>query len=200
MAINVDGTLGMCVAFAPLLRRSFGAETGNESRGGNDRGKGRGRAGRIVNLSSVGGHVTRSKYGEGVIKRLVQASSIADIQSLRSDFVNAAESGSPERFGWPRNSYSASKAIVNALTRVVANDEELVGHKEKGVLVNCCCPGWVDSGMGRIMGRPPKSLEEGARIPVRLAVGDVAGVSGKFWENGDGVWGTGEGEVREWVH
>ena len=83
-----------------------------------------------------------------------------------------------------------SKALVNALTRVLARENE-------GVLVNCCCPGWVATDMGRIVGRPPKTEEEGARIPVRLAVGDLDGVSGEYWAN-DGVRGKEDGKVQQW--
>jgi carbonyl reductase 1 len=50
-------------------------------------------------------------------------------------------------------------------------------------------------GSGRT--RPPKTAEEGAKIPFRLAFGDIGGVSGKYWAN-ESVRGKGEGEVREW--
>jgi carbonyl reductase 1 len=42
-----------------------------------------------------------------------------------------------------------------------------------------------------------QSLEEGARIPVRLAVGDIGEISGKFWEN-QSLADTGYGEVAAW--
>lgn len=51
--------------------------------------------------------------------------------------------------------------------------------------------------MGKMMGSPPKTLEEGARIPVKLALGDIDGVSGVFWANDD-IKGRGEGKVQKW--
>ena len=36
--------------------------------------------------------------------------------------------------------------------------------------------------MGRQIGEPSKSPAEGARIPLRLAFGDIANTSGEFWE------------------
>jgi carbonyl reductase 1 len=55
--------------------------------------------------------------------------------------------------------------------------------------------------MGRLVGsgktQPPKTPEEGARIPVRLAFDDLGGVSGKYWANSS-VRGKGEGEVQGW--
>jgi carbonyl reductase 1 len=35
-------------------------------------------------------------------------------------------------------SYQVSKALINALTVVLAKENP-------GVMVNCCCPGWVDT-------------------------------------------------------
>ena len=40
--------------------------------------------------------------------------------------------------------------------------------------------------MGNLIGRPSKTVEDGAKIPVRLAVGDIEDVSGEYWGN-DGV-------------
>lgn len=52
--------------------------------------------------------------------------------------------------------------------------------------------------MGQLVGqRPPKSAEQGATIPLRLAFGDVGDVTGKYWANSS-IRGKGEGEVQEW--
>ena len=51
--------------------------------------------------------------------------------------------------------------------------------------------------MGLLIGRAPKTVEDGARIPVRLAFGDLKGVSGRYWAN-DSVRGKEEGKVQEW--
>lgn len=41
------------------------------------------------------------------------------------------------------------------------------------------------------------SAEQGATIPVRLAVGDIGGVSGRYWANAS-IRSREAGEVREW--
>lgn len=41
------------------------------------------------------------------------------------------------------------------------------------------------------------SIEEGARIPLRLAVSDIGQVSGRYWAN-DSVASTGNGTVQDW--
>lgn len=47
------------------------------------------------------------------------------------------------------------------------------------------------------MGGAPKSIEDGAKIPVRLAVGDIGNSSGDFWQN-DNNTDTGDGHISEW--
>lgn len=183
IATNFDGTLGMCEAFGALMRRSgLDGVPGGKSR--------------IVNVSSTASHASGDRYGKEVLKGLAESKTVADVKKLRDAYLEAAETGKPGQYGWAGQSYSVSKALMNSLTQVLAQDEKL----GQGILVNCCCPGWVDTGMGNFLGKPPKTLEEGSRIPLRLGLGDVGGVSGKFWENGEGVFGKGYGDVQEWVH
>lgn len=47
--------------------------------------------------------------------------------------------------------YDVSKAAENAITMILARDNP-------GLLVNCCCPGWVDTGLGDQAGPPPKTV------------------------------------------
>jgi carbonyl reductase 1 len=69
----------------------------------------------------------------------------------------------------------------------------------------------VNTDMGNQIGTPPKTLEEGARIPVRLAIGELGAggdedgslgkgserISGRYYGN-DGVSGRGWGKARSW--
>lgn len=73
--------------------------------------------------------------------------------------------------GYP--SYRISKSGLNALTRILANEEN-------GIRVNSMCPGWVRTDMG---GRgAPRSVEEGADTAVWLATDSDVG-SGGFYRN-----------------
>jgi NAD(P)-dependent dehydrogenase (short-subunit alcohol dehydrogenase family) len=61
----------------------------------------------------------------------------------------SSESGSLASMGGGAPAYATSKAALNALTRVLA--DELRGD---GVLVNAVCPGWTATDMGGAGGRP----------------------------------------------
>jgi len=52
--------------------------------------------------------------------------------------------------------------------------------------------------MGGLVGMPAKTVAEGARIPLKLAFGDVRGVSGEYWEN-PSVAGKGSGQPSDWM-
>jgi hypothetical protein len=69
--------------------------------------------------------------------------------------------------------------------------------------------------MGLQMGKPPKSLskryshdtiwscllilttDDGGKIPLRLAIGDIGNSTGDFWENGS-ISSTEDGKVSVW--
>jgi len=72
--------------------------------------------------------------------------------------------------------YRVSKAGMNALTRILAEDE-----RSHGILANSTCPGWVRTDMG---GQgAPRSVEEGADTAVWLATLDDEGPTGGFFRN-----------------
>lgn len=103
-------------------------------------------------------------------------------------------------FGSAQRSYNVSKALLRAATRILS-DQNRKEHPDSQVLINCCCPGWVDTDMGGIVSRrgtrPPKTPEEGGRIPVRLALDDIGGVTGEHFSN-DSVRSRDEGKVQKW--
>lgn len=71
-------------------------------------------------------------------------------RSARGRIVNvSSEGGSLTSMGGGTPAYSVSKAALNALTRVLADE-----LRADGVLVNAVCPGWTATDMGGRGGRP----------------------------------------------
>lgn len=148
--------------------------------------------GRIVNLSSIASQLRF--YSPEIQARFRDPHATEEtLDEIAADFLKSVEEGNEEAagFGTPKRCYSVSKALVTALTAMLA-------RQHQGLTINCCCPGWVKTDMGHIVGsRPPKTPDQGATIPLRLAFGDIGGVTGKYWANSS-IRGKGEGEVQEW--
>ena len=76
--------------------------------------------------------------------------------------------------GYP--SYRMSKACLNAVTRILADEV-----RGANILVNSVCPGWVRTDMG---GKDAESaVEEGADTAVWLALLSDGGPSGQFFRD-----------------
>ncbi len=76
--------------------------------------------------------------------------------------------------------YRISKTALNALTRVLANEEGAAG-----ILVNCLNPGWVKTDMGGA--GAPRSVEEGADTAVWLATLPEGGPTGGFFKDREAI-------------
>jgi NAD(P)-dependent dehydrogenase (short-subunit alcohol dehydrogenase family) len=99
-------------------------------------------------------------------------------KSKHARIVNvSSESGSLSVMGGGTPAYSVSKAALDALTRMLA-DELKASH----ILVNSVCPGWVATEMG---GRDaPRSVEEGAASVLWAATLPDTGPTGGFFRDG----------------
>lgn len=87
----------------------------------------------------------------------------------------SSEAGSLAQMGAGTPAYATSKAALNALTKILA--DELAST---GVLVNAVCPGWTATDMGG-GGRP---VEEGAAGIVWAATLPDGGPTGGFFRDG----------------
>ncbi|HEX6182678.1 MAG TPA: SDR family oxidoreductase [Pyrinomonadaceae bacterium] len=89
----------------------------------------------------------------------------------------SSESGSLDVMGGGTPAYSVSKAALNALTRMLADE-----LRPARVLVNSVCPGWVATEMGGA--DAPRSVEEGAAGIVWAATLPDEGPTGGFFRDG----------------
>lgn len=135
--------------------------------------------GRIVNVASMAGHLT-SKYSPEIIQSFLSASeeSIPACDAVVEQFQSAANENQVEERGWPKQAYSVSKAGLIAATKVVAKEQK---QKGSDVLINACCPGWVQTDMTKRKGH--KTEDQGALTPVMLGIGDIQQKTGTFWQN-----------------
>lgn len=131
-----------------------------------------------------------AKYSPALRARFRAATTVADVTALMDEFEVAVGEGREGERGWPSAAYAVSKAGVVGVTGVIAGEGRdgkggegngKNGNVGKGVLVNSCCPGWVKTDMTK--GKGWKSVEEGARTPVLLALGDLGGRTGGFWQD-----------------
>jgi len=88
----------------------------------------------------------------------------------------SSEGGSLASMGGGIPAYRASKAALNALTRMLAAE-----LRADGVLVNSVCPGWVATDMGGPGGRP---VEEGAASVLWAVDLPDDGPTGGFFRDG----------------
>jgi NAD(P)-dependent dehydrogenase (short-subunit alcohol dehydrogenase family) len=99
-------------------------------------------------------------------------------KSEHARIVNvSSESGSLTVMGGGTPAYSVSKAALNALARMLA-DELRSAH----ILVNSDCPGWVATEMGGP--DAPRMVEEGAEGVVWVVALPDDGPSGGFYRDG----------------
>ncbi|KAL8691803.1 MAG: hypothetical protein Q9218_003049 [Villophora microphyllina] len=116
----------MCQTFIPLLSKD----------------------GRIVNVSSTGSSL--GGYSKEIQDRFRNPKmTLPDLEQMMNEYQEAANNGTESRNGWKTQAYGVTKAATNAMTAVLARENP-------GLTINACCPGWVDTDMGSLMGRPPK--------------------------------------------
>lgn len=132
--------------------------------------------GRVVNVASVAGRLS-SKYSPENRSRFHNAKSTDEVTKLMEDFTSAVETNTYQG-NWPGAAYATSKAGVIAMTNVIAQENAKTGSK---TLINSVCPGYVATDMTRMGGS--RTPDKGAETPVTLAIGDIKGANGEFWQN-----------------
>jgi carbonyl reductase 1 len=94
--------------------------------------------GRLVNMTSSAGSL--GKFSPALATRFRNAKTVDDITALMKEFTSAVAAGNEAKEGWPSAAYATSKAGATGATMVIGREEAM---KDKGILVNACCPGWV---------------------------------------------------------
>lgn len=132
--------------------------------------------GRVVSVASVAGKL--SGYSPELTKRFESVRKTSEVDQLMADFQKAVDNDTYSADGWVSSAYKVSKAGLIAVHNAWA---EQYKNDPRGILINSCCPGYVDSRMTKHRG--VKTLDEGAATPVVLALDDIKGKMGTFWQN-----------------
>ncbi|ELU15453.1 hypothetical protein CAPTEDRAFT_176382 [Capitella teleta] len=138
--INYFGTLNVINAMMPILKPGA----------------------RMVNVSSIVSQWTLTKSSPELREKMLASKTIEDVTQIMRDFVSAAKDGSLEQKGYTSSSYGNSKVGISLLTPI------LQAAVADGVLVNACCPGYVDTDMSSHKGH--KTIDQGADTPLYLAL------------------------------
>lgn len=111
--------------------------------------------GRLVNLCSMVGSL--NKYSPALKESFLSASktSVSACSALMEKFTADVAAGKEKAEGWPSAAYAVSKAGEIAFTKAIAMEVEKSG---KDVLVNACCPGYVNTDMTK--GNGVKTVED----------------------------------------
>ena len=135
----------------------------------------------MVNVASSDGRLM--PYSESLKQAFIDASktSIEACTALMEKFTADIIAKREKSEGWPSvaYAYAVSKAGEIASTKFIAMEAEKNGRK---VLINACCPGFVNTDMTRWTG--VLTVDEGAKTPVLLALGDFGETTGGFWKEG----------------
>ncbi|KAG6450588.1 hypothetical protein O3G_MSEX006673 [Manduca sexta] len=135
--------------------------------------------GKIVNISSSSGHLSRLPSEELRNKFSSEDLTLDELKELMQSYVEAVKRGDDLKDTWGDSSYVVSKVGVNAYTFNL--------HRRlspKGITVNCVHPGYVISDMTRGVGNV--TPEDAAEVPLKLALQPEG--SGLFvWHNGTPV-------------
>ncbi|XP_076267846.1 carbonyl reductase [NADPH] 3-like [Rhynchophorus ferrugineus] len=162
--VNYFATLKVCEALFPLLRQNA----------------------RVVNISSMMGHLSRIPSETLRDKLKNNNLTIAELSQLMEKFVKDSEAGKNVEEGWGSSAYAVSKVGVSALTFAQQRlfDSET---PNRNIAVNAVHPGYVDTDMTNHRGI--LTPEQGARAPLFLSL--EATFKGKY------VWN--DTTVVDWI-
>lgn len=132
--------------------------------------------GRVVNLSSSAGHLSRIPNMDLRNKLKSPTLTVEELSELMQQYVDAAKQGTHSAV-WGNSSYVVSKVGVSALTMI---QQRMLNDRD--IKVNAVHPGYVDTDMSSHRG--PLMPYEGASAPLFLALDASDSVKGKYvWCN-----------------
>jgi len=150
--INFWGTLNVMKSLLPMVREN----------------------GRIVLVSSFtsqgAAYGFTPKWGNPLgseMSMMNRSLTLERLEELATQFVADCKTKTNEKNGWPTSAYATSKLFCNGIVRVYAREME---SKSNGVLINCCCPGFVKTDMTSQSARATKVPAQGCKTSLWLSL------------------------------
>ena len=144
MTTNFWGTLAACDVLFPLLKPGS----------------------RVVHISSMASVFALNGCSAEKQAEVKAMSTMNQVKELMTHFVRDAAGGKHSELGWPNTAYGMTKLGVTAMTPI--QQAAFNTDSREDIVVNCCCPGYVDTGM--ISHKGPLTIDQGADTPVYLAL------------------------------
>ncbi|KAI3418375.1 hypothetical protein GPALN_009696 [Globodera pallida] len=130
--------------------------------------------GRIVNVCSQAG-IMAGSYKQSLIDLFSRGDfTLDDVTNFVEEYKKLAHADNRKQGGYPESAYSVSKAAEIALTLVQARE-----LARRNIVVNACCPGYVDTDMTSHKGH--RTIAQGAETPIFLAIDESVKSGGKFY-------------------
>ncbi|XP_077978878.1 carbonyl reductase [NADPH] 3-like [Glandiceps talaboti] len=141
---NFFGLLNTCKTLIPLLRPHS----------------------RVVHVASSSGTTALKRMSSELANTFKSKLTESQLLALMQQFVSDAQAGIHKKTGWADTAYGVSKLGVIALASIQL--EQLEGDSREDIVLNTCCPGYVDTDMTSHKGK--KTIDQGAETPVYLAL------------------------------
>ncbi|XP_018654148.1 putative carbonyl reductase [Schistosoma mansoni] len=120
--------------------------------------------GLVVNVSSSLSLFNLLKLSDDLYEKFVGQMNLFELKELMEEFVKSAEDGTYSEKGWVSSAYAVSKIGVTKASFIFG---EMLKDDPRRIVVNSCCPGFVDTDMTDHKG--VKTTDEGADTPFYLA-------------------------------
>ncbi|KAH9513987.1 NADH-cytochrome b5 reductase [Bulinus truncatus] len=142
---NFFDTLNVCEALFPLLRPHA----------------------RVVNVSSLISQMILYKCSEQLQARFTDPNiTMKELTSIVKKFVAEAQANNHIEAGFPDSAYGTTKIALTVMSMI--QQRELDAEGVDDIVVNACCPGYVDTDMTNHKGH--LTIDEGAETPVYCAL------------------------------
>jgi NAD(P)-dependent dehydrogenase (short-subunit alcohol dehydrogenase family) len=130
------------------------------------------------NLLTVPQHVVQATFATNVFGHLQVVQQFSALLGRTSRIINISSGGGSmtDSVGGWAPVYCITKSALNAMTRHLA-----YYLRDKGVVVNAMCPGWVKTDMGGY--GATRTPQQGAETAVWLATEAPASFTGKFFRD-----------------